>query len=61
MQQGHPIAYFSAKLGEKMQLASTCAKEMYAIVQAVGKWRHYLLGNHFIINTDHYSIKNMLT
>lgn len=61
MQEGHPIAFFSAKLGERMQLASTYAKEMHVIVQAVGKWRHYLLGNHFVINTDHHSIKNMLT
>lgn len=44
-----------------MQLASTYAKEMHAIVQAVGKWRYYLLGNHFVINTDHHSIKNILT
>lgn len=34
---------------------------MFAITSAVGKWRHYLLGSHFIIKTDHKSLKNLLT
>lgn len=31
-----------------------------ALVTAVGKWRHYLEGNHFIIKTDHKSFKFLL-
>lgn len=28
-------------------------KELMALVLAVTKWRHYLIGHHFIIKTDH--------
>lgn len=37
IQNGHSIAYQSVKLSGKMLLASTYAKEMYAITQAIGK------------------------
>jgi len=53
MQDGHPMAYYSSKLSGKRKLASTYARELFAITQAVSKWRHYLLGRHFIIKTDH--------
>ena len=32
---------------------------MHAITEAVEKFRHYLLGHHFIIRTDHRSLKEM--
>lgn len=59
--QGHPIAYFSANLSGRILLASIYAKAMYAIIQAIGKWRHYLLGNQFLIHIDHHGIKNMVS
>ena len=43
-QGGHPIAYFSKKLNKRLTLASAYVRELYAITQAVAKWRHYLLG-----------------
>lgn len=52
MQQNHPIAYFSKKLGPRRRLASTYHKELYAIVKSVQKWRQYLLGREFIILSD---------
>ncbi|PNY01861.1 retrotransposon-related protein, partial [Trifolium pratense] len=60
MQEGHPIAFFSKKLGLKMQGASVYIKELHAITEAVLKWRQYLLGHFFIIRTDHKSIKELL-
>ncbi|KAH0725500.1 hypothetical protein KY284_001365 [Solanum tuberosum] len=58
-QKGHPIAYFSQKLSTRMQQASTYHHEMFAITQAVGKWRQYLLGRRFTILTDQQSLKNL--
>ncbi|KAH0760251.1 hypothetical protein KY290_023744 [Solanum tuberosum] len=58
-QKGHPIAYFSQKLSTRMQQASTYHREMFAITQAVGKWRQYLLGWRFTILTDQQSLKNL--
>lgn len=60
MQDNHPISYYSKKLGPKLQVASTYIKELHAIVEAVHKWRQYLLGRFFIIRTDHKSIKELL-
>ncbi|KAL9450635.1 hypothetical protein AB3S75_012375 [Citrus x aurantiifolia] len=59
MQRGHPISYFSQKLGPRLRVASTYIKELHAIVAAVQKWRQYLLGRFFIIRTDHKSIKEL--
>ncbi|KAH9679078.1 hypothetical protein KPL71_025968 [Citrus sinensis] len=60
MQQGHPVAYFSKKIGPKLKASSTYLKELHAIVEAVSKWRRYLLGRFFVIRTNHRSIKELL-
>lgn len=60
MQAEHPISYFSKKLGPCLQAASTYTKELNAIVEAVHKWREYLLGRCFVIRTDHKNIKELL-
>lgn len=40
MQDGHPLAYFrKKKMGPKMQLASTYVRELFAMTEAVAKWR----------------------
>ncbi|XP_043714700.1 uncharacterized protein LOC122663059 [Telopea speciosissima] len=61
IQEGHPIAFFSKKLCDHMRQASAYVRELYALPQAVQKWRHYLLGRHFLIKTDHRSLKHLLT
>ena len=60
MQEGHPIAYWSKGLSDRNQVLSTYEKELMAVVLAVLKWRHYLLGRSFIIKTDHQSLKYLL-
>ncbi|XP_061337226.1 uncharacterized protein LOC133284249 [Gastrolobium bilobum] len=60
-QNNHPIAFFSKKLGPRMRVASTYVRELYALTEAVKKWRHYLLGARFIIRTYHRSLKELLT
>lgn len=55
LQSEHPVAFYSKKLSELRQEASTYAKELWAITDAVRRRRHYLLGR-----TDHHSLKNLL-
>ncbi|PWA47683.1 hypothetical protein CTI12_AA343190 [Artemisia annua] len=60
LKEGHPIGFLSKTLSPKHQLLSTYEKEFLAIVQALEKWRGYLLDRHFKIKTDHFSLKYLL-
>ena len=60
LQAGHPIAYYSKILGIRNRGKPIYEKELMAIVFAVEKWRHYLLGRHFIVRTDQWSLKFLL-
>ena len=42
-QEDRPIAYFSKKLNDTKRKYSSYDKEFYAVVQALNKWRHYLM------------------
>ena len=59
-QDSHPIAYLSRALSTRNLDLSVYEKELMALVLAVTKWRHYLVGHHFIIKTDHQSLKYLL-
>ncbi|XP_052292019.1 uncharacterized protein LOC127900817 [Citrus sinensis] len=59
-QKGRPISYLSKALSPKNLGLSAYEKEMLAVVFAVQKWRPYLLGKHFKVITDHFSLKYML-
>lgn len=60
LQVEYPVAFYSKKLSALRQKASTYAKELWTVTDAVRKWRHYLLGGIFTIRTDHHSLKNLL-
>ncbi|XP_016495999.2 putative mitochondrial protein AtMg00860 [Nicotiana tabacum] len=60
MQQGKLIAFFSKALAPRHMGLSTYEKEYMVVLSAVDKWRHYLQGDHFIIRTDHQSLKYLL-
>nr|GFA57768.1 hypothetical protein [Tanacetum cinerariifolium] len=59
-QSGHPIAYYNKTLAPRHHSLSTYKKELLAVIQALHKWRGYLLDRHFIITTDHFSLKYLL-
>ncbi|WMV35274.1 hypothetical protein MTR67_028659 [Solanum verrucosum] len=57
MQDKRPVAFLSQSLSRKHQGLSTYEKELIALLLAVEKWRHYLHPQHFIVKTDHFSLK----
>lgn len=55
-QDGHPIALESRKLLPHEMSYSIYDKEMLAIMHALAKSREYLVGNRFLVKTDHNSL-----
>nr|GEU49398.1 retrotransposon protein, putative, unclassified [Tanacetum cinerariifolium] len=60
LQNNKLICYFSRRLGTRMRIAATYQKELFAIVEAIYKWRQYLVGRQFIVRTDHKSVKELM-
>ncbi|GFO33886.1 retrovirus-related pol polyprotein from transposon 17.6 [Plakobranchus ocellatus] len=58
-QNGRPVAFFSRTLNQSERKHSSVEKEAYAIVEALRKWRHYLIGRHFQLVTDQKSVAFM--
>jgi hypothetical protein len=56
-QDDRPIAYFSEKLNEAKVKYSTYDKEFYAIIQALKKWRHYLIPKEFVLYSDNHALQ----
>ena len=56
-QDNRPIAYFSEKLNETKRKYSTYDKEFYAIIQALKKWRHYLVPQGFVLYNDNQDLQ----
>ena len=58
LSQNHrPIAYFSQKLSPRAQAKSIYERELMAVVMAVQKWRHYVLGRKFTIISDRKAVR----
>ncbi|KAJ3685268.1 hypothetical protein LUZ61_014432 [Rhynchospora tenuis] len=60
MQGRQPIAFLSKKLGPKSIGLSVYEKEFLALLTAVQKWKHYLVGGPFTIRTDQIALKHLL-
>ena len=56
----HPIAFASRKLSSAKHNSTTTQREGLAMVYALQKFRHYLLGVHFKMFTDHSSLKYLV-
>jgi hypothetical protein len=56
----HPIAFASRKLSESEKNYNTTEREGLAMVYALQKFRHYLLGKHFKMFTDHSALKYLV-
>ena len=47
-QDNRPVAYFNEKLNDAKRNYSMYGKEFYAIIQALKKWRHYMVPKEVI-------------
>jgi tRNA A22 N-methylase len=54
---GFVICYESIKLKENEKKYETHDLELVAIVHALNKWRHYLMGMRFELRTNHNGLK----
>lgn len=55
-QEGRPMDFHSEKLSEAKKKYSSYDLEMYALVRALRKWRHYLLPKEFIVYSDNQAL-----
>jgi hypothetical protein len=56
----HPLAYASRKLSTTEINYTTTEREGLAMVYALQKFRHYLLGGHFNMFTNHSALKYLV-
>src|SRR4051794_31707459 len=61
MQDRHVVAYASCQLRSHEQNYPTHDLELAVVVHALKTWRHYLLGNHCEIYSDHQSLRYIFT
>ena len=55
-QEAKPMEFFSERLNEAKTRYSTYDLELYALVQALKKWRHYLLPKEFVVFSDNQAL-----
>ncbi|GBG80312.1 hypothetical protein CBR_g30680 [Chara braunii] len=66
LQQGdgngyRPVEFMSARMPSEKVATSTYERELYALRQALDHWKHYLLGRHFKVYSDHETLRWLKT
>ena len=56
-QDDRPVAYYSEKLDDVKLKYSTYDKEFYAVIQALKRWRHYLIPKEFVLYSDNHTLQ----
>ncbi|GBG64345.1 hypothetical protein CBR_g41546 [Chara braunii] len=56
-----PIEFMSARMPCEKVATSTYERELYALRQALDHWKHYLLGRHFKVYSDHETLRWLKT
>jgi hypothetical protein len=54
------VAFFSRSMAPRHTGMAAYECELIALAQAIKHWRPYLWGRHFMVKTDHYSLKFLL-
>ncbi|GBG64440.1 hypothetical protein CBR_g44326 [Chara braunii] len=56
-----PVEFMSARMPSEKIATSTYKRELYALRQALDHWKHYLLGRHFKVYSDHETLRWLKT
>ncbi|GBG59787.1 hypothetical protein CBR_g54891 [Chara braunii] len=56
-----PVEFMSARMPSEKVATSTYERELYALRQALDHWKHYLLGRHFKVYSDHQTLRWLKT
>ncbi|GBG81898.1 hypothetical protein CBR_g34082 [Chara braunii] len=56
-----PVEFMSARMPSEKVATSTYERELYALRQALKHWKHYLLGRHFKVYSDHETLRWLKT
>jgi hypothetical protein len=54
MPEGIHVFYHSGLFHGVFLKYPTYKKELYSLVQAVKKWKHYMIGKEIVIHVDHH-------
>ena len=55
------VEYLSHKLSAAERNYDATNREFVAIVSGLKRWIHYLLGTHFVVRSDHASLRYLQT
>ncbi|GBG74007.1 hypothetical protein CBR_g17717 [Chara braunii] len=56
-----PVEFMSARMPCEKVATFTYERELYALRQALDHWKHYLLGRHFKVYSDHKTLRWLKT